>query len=87
MRAFVSNSLCPFTDYVIDAAYQGLAYYTMSCMTNSPFKLARMAGYYKGLQSAGSAVSSGMDAVMVCPQPRNYTKLPTNRFILDPLSH
>ncbi|ORY34262.1 major facilitator superfamily domain-containing protein [Naematelia encephala] len=49
--------------YVGDAAYQGLAYYTMSAITNDPFKLARMAGYYKGVQSAGSAVSYGMDAV------------------------
>jgi hypothetical protein len=31
-----------------------------------PFKLARMAGYYKGIQSAGAAVSFGMDAVKVC---------------------
>jgi hypothetical protein len=45
--------------------FQGLAYYTMSAMSNDPFKLARMAGYYKGVQSAGSAVSYGMDAVKV----------------------
>jgi hypothetical protein len=37
----------------------------MSAMTNDPFKLARMAGYYKGVQSAGAAVSFGMDAVKV----------------------
>lgn len=35
----------------------------MSCISNDPFKLARMAGYYKGVQSAGAAVSFGMDAV------------------------
>lgn len=51
--------------YVADATYQGLAYYTMSSLTNEPFKLARMAGYYKGVQSAGAAVSFGMDAVKV----------------------
>jgi hypothetical protein len=45
--------------------YQGLAYYTMSAMSNDPFKLARMAGYYKGVQSAGAAVSYKMDAVKV----------------------
>lgn len=50
-------------DYVVDAAYQGLAYYTMSSITNDPFRLARMAGYYKSIQSAGAAVSFGMDAV------------------------
>jgi len=37
----------------------------MSAMSNDPFKLARMAGYYKGVQSAGAAVSFGMDAVKV----------------------
>ena len=52
-------------DYIADAMYQGLAYYTMSALSNDPFKLARMAGYYKGVQSAGSAVSFGMDAVKV----------------------
>lgn len=51
--------------YLADATYQGLAYYTMSSLTNEPFKLARMAGYYKGVQSAGSAISFGMDAVKV----------------------
>lgn len=52
-------------DYLADAMFQGLAYYTMSALSNDPFKLARMAGYYKGVQSAGSAVSFGMDAVKV----------------------
>ncbi|QUC20477.1 uncharacterized protein UV8b_04718 [Ustilaginoidea virens] len=51
-----------FAYYLVDAAYQGLAYYTMSSITNDPYKLARMAGYYKGVQSAGAAVSFGMDA-------------------------
>lgn len=51
--------------YLADATYQGLAYYTMSALTNDPFELARMAGYYKGVQSAGAAVSFGMDAVKV----------------------
>ncbi len=35
----------------------------MSVMTNDAFKLARMAGYYKGIQSAGSAVAAAMDSV------------------------
>ncbi|KAG6127027.1 hypothetical protein E4U38_006519 [Claviceps purpurea] len=52
-----------FAYYVVDAAYQGLAYYTMSSITNDPSRLARMAGYYKSIQSAGAAVSFGMDAV------------------------
>jgi hypothetical protein len=37
----------------------------MSSQSNDPFKLARMAGYYKGIQSAGTAVSFGVDAVKV----------------------
>jgi hypothetical protein len=59
-----TNYLHP-SDYIADAMFQGLAYYTMSAISNDPFKLARMAGYYKGVQSAGSAVSFGMDAVKV----------------------
>lgn len=46
----------------------------MSSITNDPFKLARMAGYYKGIQSAGAAVSFGMDAVLVS----GYACLPWN---------
>ncbi|KAL1405554.1 hypothetical protein Q8F55_009192 [Vanrija albida] len=49
--------------FIGDAAYQGLAYYILSSLTNDPFRLARMTGYYKGLQSAGAAISFGMDAV------------------------
>jgi len=50
--------------FIGDASYQGLAYYTMSAITNDPFRLARMAGYYKGVQSAGAAVAFAMDAVV-----------------------
>ena len=35
----------------------------MSALTNDPFTLARYAGLYKALQSAGAAGSFGMDAV------------------------
>ena len=35
----------------------------MSALTNDPFTLARFAGIYKAIQSAGSAGSFGMDAV------------------------
>lgn len=35
----------------------------MSSLTNDPFTLARFAGLYKAVQSAGSAGSFGMDAV------------------------
>ncbi|OCH83821.1 MFS general substrate transporter [Obba rivulosa] len=46
-----------------DACYQALAYWIMSALTNDPFTLARYAGLYKAVQSAGSAGSFGMDAV------------------------
>ncbi|KAL2845821.1 major facilitator superfamily domain-containing protein [Aspergillus pseudodeflectus] len=53
--------LCAY--YLAESAYQGLAYYIMSTLTSDAHKLARMAGYYKGVQSAGNAISYGMDAV------------------------
>lgn len=52
------------SDYFVDACYQALAYWIMSAMSNDPFKLARYAGMYKAIQSAGSAGSFGMDAVL-----------------------
>ncbi|KAH9848983.1 MFS general substrate transporter [Lenzites betulinus] len=52
-----------FFYYFSDACYQALAYWIMSAMSNDPFTLARYAGLYKALQSAGSAGSFGMDAV------------------------
>jgi hypothetical protein len=36
----------------------------MSALTNDPFTLARFAGLYKAVQSAGAAGSFGMDAVL-----------------------
>lgn len=36
----------------------------MSALSNDPFTLARFAGFYKAVQSAGSAGSFGMDAVL-----------------------
>ncbi|KAI0699053.1 MFS general substrate transporter [Cerioporus squamosus] len=52
-----------FFYYFSDACYQALAYWIMSALTNDPFTLARYAGLYKALQSAGAAGSFGMDAV------------------------
>lgn len=52
-----------FFFYFGDACYQALAYWIMSALTNDPFTLARFAGFYKALQSAGAAGSFGMDAV------------------------
>lgn len=41
----------------------------MGAMSNDPFTLARYAGFYKGLQSAGAAVSFGVDAVATPVRP------------------
>jgi hypothetical protein len=53
-----------FFYYFADACYQALAYWIMSALSNDPFKLARYAGLYKAIQSAGGAGSFGMDAVL-----------------------
>ena len=60
---FATRGTLYFFFYFGDAAYQALAYWIMGAITNDPFKLARYAGFYKALQSAGSAGSFGMDAV------------------------
>ncbi|KAF8530059.1 MFS general substrate transporter [Hysterangium stoloniferum] len=52
-----------FFYYFGDASYQALVYWIMSALTNDPFTLARFAGFYKAIQSAGAAGSFGMDAV------------------------
>ncbi|KAH9162170.1 MFS general substrate transporter [Lactarius sanguifluus] len=44
------------------ACYQALAYWIMGAISNDPFTLARFAGLYKAIQSAGGAGSFGMDA-------------------------
>lgn len=62
-NAFVSKGVLYFFFYFSDSAYQALAYWIMGAITNDPFKLARYAGFYKAIQSAGSAGSYGMDAV------------------------
>ncbi|KAJ1019908.1 hypothetical protein NDA16_004189 [Ustilago loliicola] len=48
-----------------DAFYQGLAYWIMGAITNDPFELARFAGMYKAVQSAGAAVAFALDATEV----------------------
>ena len=39
--------------------------YLMGCLSNDPWELARYAGVYKAVQSAGAAGSFGMDATAV----------------------
>ncbi|KAL1923039.1 uncharacterized protein VTP21DRAFT_9415 [Calcarisporiella thermophila] len=46
-----------------DAMYQVYCYWLMGAITNDPLKLSRYAGFYKGVQSAGSAVSWYLDSV------------------------
>lgn len=52
-----------FSYQFYDAVYQGLAYYIMGLFSNDPWKLARITGVYKGVQSAGGAIAFGLDAV------------------------
>jgi len=62
-KAYTGKGALYFFFYFGDACYQALAYWIMSALTNDPFTLARFAGMYKAVQSAGAAGSFGMDAV------------------------
>lgn len=59
----------PFVLYfmygVSDAMWQCWCYWIMGTLSNESYKLARYAGFYKGVQSAGSAVSFGVDSLRV----------------------
>lgn len=46
-----------------DAMYQCYAYWIMGALTNDASVLARYSGYYKAVQSAGSAISWRIDAI------------------------
>ncbi|KAF9652385.1 MFS general substrate transporter [Thelephora ganbajun] len=59
---FAGKGALFFFYYFGDACYQALAYWIMAALTNDPFTLARFAGLYKAVQSAGAAGSFGMDA-------------------------
>lgn len=45
-----------------DAVYQTYLYWLMGAMSNDPALLARYAGFYKAVQSAGAATAFGIDA-------------------------
>ncbi|KAJ5583347.1 hypothetical protein N7535_001967 [Penicillium sp. DV-2018c] len=45
-----------------DAVWQGFVYWIMGALGNSGRKLANLAGFYKGLQSAGAAVMWSLDS-------------------------
>ncbi|OBZ90441.1 hypothetical protein A0J61_01514 [Choanephora cucurbitarum] len=59
----------PFVLYMFygftDSIYQSYMYWLMGAMSNDPTLLARYAGFYKATQSAGAAISFGIDAVNV----------------------
>lgn len=44
-----------------DAAFQTCAYWLLGSLTNNGRKLANFAGFYKGIQSAGAAITPGID--------------------------
>ncbi|KAK9898637.1 MFS general substrate transporter [Cystobasidium minutum MCA 4210] len=48
---------------ILDAAWQTYAYWLMGAMSNEPRRLAYLTGFYKGLQSAGSAITFRIDAL------------------------
>ncbi|ORY02727.1 MFS general substrate transporter [Basidiobolus meristosporus CBS 931.73] len=47
---------------LVDAVLQTYAYWLMGALSNDTHVLARYAGYYKGIQSAGGAISWDIDA-------------------------
>ncbi|ORY14817.1 major facilitator superfamily domain-containing protein [Clohesyomyces aquaticus] len=59
----------PFVLYMFygftDAAWQTCVYWFMGALTNNGRKLANFAGFYKGIQSAGSAVTWRLDDVKI----------------------
>ncbi|KAI9256964.1 major facilitator superfamily domain-containing protein [Sporodiniella umbellata] len=47
---------------LIDAIYQGFAYWLMGTMTNDTERAARYGGFYKAIQNAGAAVANQLEA-------------------------
>jgi hypothetical protein len=56
----------PFVLYIFygfaDSVYQTYLYWLMGAMSNDPALLARYAGFYKAMQSAGAAAAFGVDS-------------------------
>ncbi|KAI8381392.1 major facilitator superfamily domain-containing protein [Radiomyces spectabilis] len=59
----------PFVLFIMygfsDSLYQSYMYWLMGAMSNDPALLARYAGFYKAVQSAGAAIAFGIDAVNI----------------------
>ncbi|OLY78462.1 UNC93-like protein 2 [Smittium mucronatum] len=53
-----------------DSAWQSLAYWLIGSFSNDSTILSRYVGFYKGVQSAGAAVSWGIDSAHVKPTPQ-----------------
>ncbi|BGP58044.1 hypothetical protein JCM8202_001717 [Rhodotorula sphaerocarpa] len=47
---------------ILDAVTQNWAYWLMGAITSNPAQLARLVGFYKGIQSAGAAGAFAMDS-------------------------
>ncbi|KAI0066654.1 hypothetical protein BV25DRAFT_1912702 [Artomyces pyxidatus] len=62
-KSYHAKGALYFFYYFGDASNQALAYWIMGAISNDPFTLARYAGFFKALQSAGAAGAYGMDAV------------------------
>ncbi|EEP76797.1 predicted protein [Uncinocarpus reesii 1704] len=64
-----SNYIGPMFLYLFygfyDAAFQTCCYWFMGALTNNSRKLANFAGFYKGIQSAGAAITWRMDDLNV----------------------
>lgn len=50
---------------IYDAMYQSFILWTMGALSNNPRKTSLYAGFYKGIQSAASAISWRLDAIAV----------------------
>ncbi|KAJ5899505.1 hypothetical protein N7495_004249 [Penicillium taxi] len=60
-HGFVAPMFLYFFYGMYDAIWQGTVYWFMGALGNSGRKLANLAGFYKGLQSAGAAVMASVD--------------------------
>ncbi|KAJ5173226.1 hypothetical protein N7492_005819 [Penicillium capsulatum] len=61
MHGYAGPMFLYFFYGMYDAVWQGFVYWLMGALGNSGRKLANLAGFYKGLQSAGAAVMWSMD--------------------------
>jgi len=70
------SGLLHHVGYFVSPANPFLSRPSLTIARNDPFRLARWAGAYKGVQSGGAAISFGMDAVKVGSHFHPATILP-----------